>query len=99
MNFWNKIESVCAELSPNCREAVRAQSEALDHPLPASKRFGLWAHLLICQWCRRYGQQVRFLAEAAREREETLVAGEPQALSRGARERIKERLRSQAQGH
>jgi hypothetical protein len=98
MKFWNTIKSVCAELSPNCREAVRAHSEALEHPLPPLKRFGLWAHLLICRWCRRYAGQIRFLAQAVREREEKLVAGWTQALSREARERIKERLRDQAQG-
>jgi hypothetical protein len=93
MKFWNKIQSACAEISPNCREAVRAQSEALDHPLPPARRFGLWLHLLICKWCRRYGRQIRFLREAAHEHDETLAEGAPQNLSPEARERIKQHLR------
>jgi hypothetical protein len=92
MNFWNRIQSVCAELSPNCREAVRAQSEALDHPLPMSKRLGLWLHLLICKWCRRYGKQIGFLRGAAQEHQEQFIEAEPQKLSYEARERIKQRL-------
>jgi hypothetical protein len=92
MSFWNKIRSVGAELSPSCREAVRAQSEALDHPLPPAKRFGLWMHLLICKWCRRYGKQIRFLREAAQAHPEQFAEAERQKLSPAARERIKQRL-------
>jgi hypothetical protein len=95
MNFWNKIRSACAELSPNCREAVRAQSEALDHPLPLSRRLGLWLHLLICKWCRRYGKQIGFLRDTAQEHPEQFAEAEPQKLSPEARERIKQRLQDQ----
>src|SRR5580700_5387138 len=92
MKFWNKIKRACAELSPNCHEAVRAQSEALDHPLPPARRLGLWLHLLICKWCRRYGGQIRFLREAAHEHPEELMESAPQKLSTDARERIKQQL-------
>ncbi len=92
MIFWNKIGSTCAELSLNCREATRAQSEALDHPLPRARRYGLWLHLLICRWCRRYGKQIRFLREAAHEHHAELAEAVPQKLSLEARERIKQRL-------
>jgi hypothetical protein len=95
MNFWNKMRSACAELSPNCREAVRAQSEALDRPLPPAKRFGLWMHLLICKWCRRYGKQIGFLRHVAQEHKEQFAEAEPQKLSFEARERIKQRLQGQ----
>ena len=61
----------------------------LDHPLSPAKRLGLWLHLLICKWCRRYGKQIRFLREAAHEHREELTEAAPQQLSAGARERIK----------
>jgi hypothetical protein len=92
MSFWDKIKSGCTALSPNCREAVRAQSEARDHPLPTARRLGLWLHLLICKWCRRYGEQIRFLGGAAHEHADELVQAVPQNLSADARERIKQRL-------
>lgn len=95
MSFWNKIRSACKELSPNCREAVRAQSEALDHPLPPARRIGLWMHLLICKWCRRYGKQIGFLRDAAQEHQEQFAEVGPQKLSPEARERIKQRLQEQ----
>ncbi len=92
MSFFEKIKSGCTDLSPDCREASRAQSEGLDHPLPLTKRLGLWMHLLICKWCRRYGKQIRFLREAAHEHHEELAEAKPQKLSDDARERIKQRL-------
>jgi len=95
MNFWSNLKSGCANLSPDCREASRAQSEALDHPLPASKRIGLWLHLLICKWCRRYGKQIRFLRIAAHEHHDALTEAAPQKLSSTARERIKQKLQSE----
>jgi len=95
MNFWSNLKSGCANLSPDCREASQAQSEALDHPLPRSKRVGLWLHLLICKWCRRYGKQIRFLRVAAHEHHDELTDAVPQKLSPTARERIKRRLQSE----
>jgi hypothetical protein len=93
MKPWlNKIKSVWTALSPNCREAVRAQSELLDHPLPLVKRVGLWLHLLYCIWCRRYGKQIHLLHEQAREHSETFTTAAPQTLSPDARERIKRKL-------
>jgi hypothetical protein len=92
MNRFEKIKSVCAALSPNCRDASRAQSEALDHPLPTAKRLGLWLHLLICKWCRRYGNQIRVLHHAAHEHCEALTEATPNKLSSDARERIKRLL-------
>jgi hypothetical protein len=95
MNPWTKIRTACADLSPNCREASRAQSEALDHPLPPFKQVGLRLHLLICKWCRRYGKQIRFMREAVHNHEAEFTKTSPQTLSTETRERIKERLRGQ----
>jgi hypothetical protein len=83
-------------LSPTCRDASRLQSEALDGKLSFSKRLGLAMHLLICKWCRRYGKQVRFMRDAAREHPDNLSEAVPQKLSTEARERIKRRLQSES---
>jgi hypothetical protein len=94
MKLWNKIKSGCAGLAPSCREAARAQSEALEHSLPPAKRFGLWLHLLMCRWCRRYGQQIRFMRAAVHEHEDQQTDAMPQKLSPEARERLKRTLNS-----
>lgn len=81
------------ELSPNCREATRLQSDALDHPLGQGQRIGLRIHLVLCKWCRRYGQQIGFLRSAAHRQEEHEQCLPPQSLPPEACERIKRRLR------
>ena len=80
-----------AQLSPDCKHAVRLQSEALDHPLNWRERLGLRFHLWLCKWCRRYGRQIKFLRAAARCNEPGLDA-QAQALSPEASERIKRKL-------
>lgn len=82
-------------LSPDCREASRLQSEALDHSLSRGQRFGLRLHLLLCKWCRRYGNQIRFLRQAAHLHPDKVNNSTPQSLSPDARERLKELLRDQ----
>ena len=81
-------------LMPTCREALRLQSEALDRPLPASRRPGLYVHLLLCKWCRFYGQQIRFLRHAAHEHPEELTQAGAPGLSPEAGERIRQKLRT-----
>src|SRR5262249_4596810 len=77
-----------------CRDASRLQSEALDIELSVGKRIGLWLHLAICKWCRRYGRHIRFLRSAAQESAEPAHLCGPQSLSPEARQRIKDRLRA-----
>lgn len=83
-----------ALLSPNCKEASRLQSQALDRKLPWVQRFGLRIHLLLCEWCRRYGKQIRFLRDTTREHPEHLPEPGCEKLSQNARERIKQRLQT-----
>jgi hypothetical protein len=95
MNFWCKIKAGCQGLLPDCRTASRLQSEALDSALPATKRIGLWFHLLLCKLCRRYGQQIRFLRTTAHDHAEELTHATPSKLSTEARVRIKQRLHAE----
>jgi hypothetical protein len=77
-------------LSPNCREAIRLQSDALERPLPRLQRIGLRIHMALCIWCSRYSKQIKFLRTAARHCDHDR---EPkQGLPAGARERIKQAL-------
>jgi hypothetical protein len=92
MKWFNALSKA---LSPNCKQASRLQSEALEHKLPFIQRLGLRMHLLLCGWCRRYGKQLRFLHSAAHDHPDELIAPADQNLSASARERIKERLREE----
>lgn len=88
------IRSWVGNLSLSCRRAVRLQSEAMDHPLALRQRIGLWLHLRLCRWCRRYGAQLRFIRETSRApAKANRNAFAPHArLSPEARERLRRRL-------
>ncbi len=80
--------------TPVCREAARLASEAMEHPISISQHLRLRLHTLICQLCRRYVVQLRFLRFAMRrysrqsEAADSFAAG----LSLEARQRIKAAL-------
>jgi hypothetical protein len=81
-------------LLPSCRDAARLQSDAMERPVAAARKPGLWFHLLICGWCRRYGRQIRFLCRAAEEHPERFVEAGAEELKPEARERIKRKIRA-----
>ena len=93
-NIARTLTRGLADLSPNCKAATRLQSEGLDRKLPFRQRFGLRFHLLLCKWCRRYGKQVIFLRKAAHEHPDKMAEPVPQKLSAEARDRIKQKLRT-----
>jgi hypothetical protein len=83
----NWLTNAIRALSPNCKEAIRLQSEALDHPLPPLRRIGLRIHLALCVWCSRYAKQIKFLRTAAQHCDHDHAPEQP--LPAEARERIK----------
>ena len=89
----NWLAKMFRAVMPNCQEAIRLQSEALDHPLPRLQRIGLRMHLALCRWCSRYARQIKFLQTAARCCEPDPAA--PPALPPAARERIQRRLQAE----
>jgi len=94
-NILKALARGLGDLSPSCKQAVRLQSAALDTGLSFSQRLGLRIHLVLCRWCRRYGQQIRFLRSAAREHEDDEQVLPQRALSPEARERIKQKLQAE----
>jgi hypothetical protein len=88
----NWISKTVRALMPNCREAVRLQSDALDRPLSFWQRAGLRVHLLLCRWCRRYGRQIAFLRTAAHDFEHDHSPEQPMPAE--ARERIRKAVKT-----
>jgi len=88
------VSRVLILLSPSCKQASRLQSESMDRPLTFFEGFGLRIHLFLCKWCRRYGEQLKFLRRAAHQCDDHPSASK---LSPEARERIKQRLQSETE--
>ena len=88
----NRFKQVIGTLMPTCREAIRLQSDALERPLSSGQRIGLRIHLWLCVWCRRYGRQIRFLHQIAKDCDK--VEASTQSLPSEARARIKHALKT-----
>lgn len=86
------IIHVVRALSPNCQEAIRLQSDALDRPLSFWQRVGLRIHVTFCLWCFRYGVQLLRIRTAAKKCEPGNCS--ENGLSSAASKRIKEKLRA-----
>jgi hypothetical protein len=87
--------AVCLNtVSPSCKQAARLQSKGLIQPLSWSERLGLRVHLLICGWCRRFGEQTRFLNSATHQCPERERASALPGLPTEGRERIKRAMQA-----
>lgn len=84
-------------VTPSCREMTRLLSDAMDRPLPWKTRVKMRVHFLICKWCERYKNQLRFLREAVRRHPEQISSDDVATprLSSDAKDRLKSRLREQ----
>lgn len=74
---------------PKCREVAERLSRELDRPDPRGRSMALRLHLLMCNQCRRYDQQLQWLH--ANLRQALTDAGNSQ-LSPAAYDRIRARL-------
>ncbi len=83
-----------AAATPGCDEVTRLVSESQERPLTRWERSRLWAHYKICDWCRRYQQQLELLGRLTREAG-TRPASDTRQLSPGAKEKLHRALDEQ----
>ena len=81
--------------TPKCREMVRILSQSMDEPMPLVMRIKKRIHFLICCWCQRYEEQLRYIRDTARQFPEHAdkVPGPP--LSEEAKQRMKQKVAEQ----
>ncbi len=79
---------------PPCDAITHQLSESIDHKLSLRDRIWLRLHLYTCDWCTRYGEQIRLVDQVVRRRgEEPAGADQPRhRLSDDARERLRRQL-------
>jgi hypothetical protein len=95
-NWWQTmLVKFIGKHTPKCREMVRILSRSMDEPMPLVMRIKKRIHFLICCWCRRYEEQLRYIHETACQFPEHAdeVPGPP--LSEEAKERMKQKLAEQ----
>ena len=78
--------------TPKCREMVRILSQSIDEPLPLTMRIKKRLHFLICCWCQRYEEQLRYIHETARQFPEHADQASDARFPADAKERIKQKL-------
>lgn len=71
-----------------CKQASQLLSQSLDRPLTRGERLRLRFHLLICRFCKRFGQQIVGLRTAIRQQVKLIEQNEEIKLSKDAVKRI-----------
>ena len=92
-NWWQRmLVKFIGKHTAKCREMVRILSQSMDEPLPLIMRIKKRLHFLICCWCQRYEEQLRYMRDTARRFPEHADEASDAPFSPEARERIKRRL-------
>ncbi len=77
----------------SCREISKLVSRSLDESLPFWSQVQIKMHFLMCQGCRRFNQQLKFVQHAVRKMCEVEVClGSQEKLSQPGRERIQKTI-------
>ena len=77
-----------------CRQMVPLMSESLERRLSIRARLRLHLHLLVCAWCARYVEQIRFLRWMLRGQQSRAANELAPSLAHEARERIAKALQN-----
>jgi hypothetical protein len=92
-NWWQTmLVKLIGKCTPKCREMVRIMSQSMDEPMPLMMRIKKRLHFLICCWCQRYEEQLRYMRQTARQFPEHADAASNIEFSSEARERIKRKV-------
>ncbi len=92
-NWWQtKLVIFIGRHTPKCREMVRILSDSMDRPLPLSMRIRKRFHFLICCWCQRYEEHLKYLRETARAFPEHADQCSAASLPNETKERIKHKM-------
>jgi hypothetical protein len=92
-NLWQTmLVKFIGKHTPKCREMVRILSQSMDEPISLTMRIKKRIHFLICRWCQRYEEQLRYIHETARRFSEHAEKASDIAFPPDAKERIKQKL-------
>lgn len=84
-----KLVMLIARLTPPCHEMTRLLSASMDRTLPFGVRIRMRIHFMICDYCSRYSEHLKFIRRASKQLPDRIP---PARLSADARERIRRAL-------
>lgn len=76
----------------NCKQASQLISQSLDRPLSFSERLQLKVHLLMCDACRRFKQQLNLLKGHIKALMQKVETDESLQLSQTAKSAILQKI-------
>ena len=92
-NWWQTIlVKFIGKHTPKCTEMVQILSQSMDEPMPLIMRIKKRVHFLICCWCQRYEEQLRYMRQTARYFPEHADEASDVPFPTEMRERIKRKL-------
>ena len=92
-NWWQTtLVKFIGKHTPKCREMVRILSHSMDEPMSLMMRIKKRLHFLICCWCQRYEEQLRYMRQTARQFPKHADEASDAPLSAEPRERIRRKI-------
>jgi len=89
-----QIVLLICRFTPTCPEVVRILSLGMEKELPLLTRAKLRVHFLMCSFCQRYMEQLKYMRHVAREFPEKIGDVSEAKLPSDVKEQMKESLRS-----
>ncbi len=101
LSLWSNAKLSLAKAMgrfvPSCEQVSLLVSDSMEEKLPLRIKMRVAIHLLMCQWCRRFKQQLsqmRALIRKTRAEVDSVTTHPPVTLSDSARERMQRSLDS-----
>src|SRR5947199_7252860 len=95
-NWWQTaLVKLIGKHTPKCREMVRILSQSMDEPMPLMMRIKKRIHFLICCWCQRYEEQLRYIRRTASRFPEHADKASDDSFTPNAKEGTKARIDDQ----
>src|SRR6266496_783067 len=92
--FQLQIVLLICRFTPSCPEVIRILSLGMEKQLPLLTRAKLRIHFLMCSFCQRYMEQLKYMRNVAREFPDKIGEVSDAKLPLDAKERMKAALRS-----
>jgi hypothetical protein len=95
-NWWQtKLVILIGKHTPKCREMVQILSQSMDKPMPLRMRIKKRIHYLICCWCQRYEEQLRYMRKTTRKYAEHADEASTAPVSGEIKERWKQAVKAE----